>query len=274
MKKALAIGISVLALSAAGQANASDLYVPAPAPAGSYKDAPYVPETWTGFYLGINGGYGWSAQDSTVRAAGETQVCTGNVEVCNPQTVTQYGTKSFGTDGGFGGGQIGYNYQRGSIVLGVEADIQGSAIDGSGTVNLANVSASATGKNDLDWFGTLRGRLGYAAGGTLVYFTGGFAFGGVTDTLTVKPAQGASSTVSSSSTNTGYVLGGGVEQKINPSWSVKAEYQYFDLGHDWLYTSAGNPGYQAVATYNAEHSYNTVRLGLNYHIGSTAEPLK
>ena len=275
MKKALAIGISVLALGAAGQANASDLYVPAPAPAGSYKDVPYLPVgAWTGFYAGVNGGYGWSAKDSTVRATGQTQVCAGNVEICTPQPVSQDGSKSFGTDGGFGGGQIGYNYQRGHAVFGIEADIQGSAIDGSGTVNLADVSASATGKNNLDWFGTLRGRLGYAAGDTLVYFTGGFAFGGVSDTLTVRPAQGAASTVSNDSTKTGYVLGGGVEQKLNPSWSVKAEYQYIDLGHNSLSTTAGNQGYQASATYNAEHTYNTVRLGLNYHIGSVAEPLK
>lgn len=274
MKRAVVIGISALAvIAAAGQAIAADMYVPAPT--GGYKDA-YVPvETWTGFYAGINGGYGWSATDSKLTATGNGFApCPGNVEVCTPPSVANSGAKSFGAAGGFGGGQIGYNLQRDRLVFGVEADIQGAAIDGSGTVSLANVNASATGKNNLDWFGTVRGRVGYAAGTTLLYFTGGLAYGGVHDSLTLTPAAGASSTVSRDGTNTGYVLGGGVEHLLNPSWSVKAEYQYIDLGSDKLSATAGNPGYTASAALDAEHVYNTVRLGLNYHIGNTDEPLK
>jgi outer membrane immunogenic protein len=260
-------------VAAAGQATASDLYVPAPT--GGYKDAPYVPETWTGLYLGVNGGYGWSANDSTLTAtANGFGACDPGVEVCDPPSVTGSGAKSFGAAGGFGGAQIGYNLQRDRLVFGVEADIQGAGIDGSGTLSLADLNASATGKDNLDWFGTVRGRIGYAAGTTLFYFTGGLAIGGVHDALTLTPGAGASSTVSHGSTNTGYVLGGGVEHLFSPSWSVKAEYQYIDLGSDKLSTTAGNPGYEASATLDAEHTYNTVRLGLNYHIGNTDEPLK
>ncbi len=273
MKRAVVIGISALAvIAAAGQAIAADMYVPAPT--GGYKDAPYVPETWTGFYAGINGGYGWSAKSSNVTATGNNQVVVWDGEFSSLQPVTQSGAKSFDADGGFGGGQIGYNLQRDHLVFGLEADIQGAAIDGSGTVSLANVNASATGKNNLDWFGTVRGRVGYAAGTTLLYFTGGLAMGGVHDSLTLTPAAGASSTVSRDGTNTGYVLGGGVEHLFNPSWSVKAEYQYIDLGSDKLSATAGNPGYTASAALDAEHVYNTVRLGLNYHFGNTYEPLK
>src|SRR5258706_13123413 len=101
--------ISALALGAFS-ANAADMY--RAAPAGGYKDEPvYVANTWTGFYVGVNGGYGWTPSDST------------------------FGT-DFSPSGGFGGGQIGYNWQGafglGShLVLGVEADIQGAGISGN-----------------------------------------------------------------------------------------------------------------------------------------------
>ena len=124
-----------------------------------------MPEIWTGFYLGVNGGYGWSANDSKLSAtANGFGICPGNEEVCVPPPATELGAKAFGAPGGFGGGQIGYNLQRGSLVLGIEADIQAAAIDGGSTLSLATVSASATGRNELDWFGTARGRIGYAAG--------------------------------------------------------------------------------------------------------------
>ncbi len=110
MKRAVVIGISALAvIAAAGQAIAADMYVPAPT--GGYKDAPYVPETWTGFYAGINGGYGWSAKSSNVTATGNNQVVVWDGEFSSLQPVTQSGAKSFDADGGFGGGQIGYNLQ-------------------------------------------------------------------------------------------------------------------------------------------------------------------
>jgi outer membrane immunogenic protein len=253
-------------------ANAADMYR---APEGvSYKDAPVYDPVWTGFYAGVNGGYGWSANNSKLTA---TEIYQG--------TPLLSAEKAFNTDGGFGGGQIGYNWQPagsggykdgaayGHIVLGIEADIQGAGIDGTGSVS-PTAGAVATGKNDLDWFGTVRGRLGYAWGPTLLYFTGGFAFGGVTDTLTLTPIVGASSTVSKSSTDTGYVLGGGVEHLFNPRWSVKAEYQYIDLGSDKLSTTAGGGAFGAAATLDAEHAYHTVRIGLNYHFDRGYEPLK
>jgi outer membrane immunogenic protein len=255
---ALASALSLLAVSA----NAADMYR-APE-GGGYKDGPVYEPVWTGFYAGVNGGYGWSADDSSIGVK--------NSQVVRQGTVS--GSEAFKTDGGFGGGQIGYNWQPvgggykdgpalSHFVFGIEADIQGSGIDGSGAVSVTGASASAS--NDLDWFGTVRGRAGYAAGTSLFYVTGGFAFGGVKDSLTV-----ASKTVSSDTTDTGYVLGGGVEHLFSPRWSAKVEYQYIDLGSDKITATSGT----SSATLNAEHVYNSVRLGLNYHFGTSYEPLK
>ena len=211
---------SVFALTAA--ANAADMYRPS---AGGYKDAPYVGVNWSGLYVGVNGGYGANA--ASVLPAG-----------LDPA-------------GGFGGGQIGYNVQRGNIVFGLEADIEGA--------DISDTAGRVTSK--MDWFGTVRGRAGYTVGQALVYGTGGFAYGNV-----------KYSTVNGSNeeTQTGWVAGGGVEYKINPSWSAKAEYQYLDLDA----SSATGPGSLGNNPNVDRTQVNTVRVGLNYFVGGVYEPLK
>src|SRR5262249_23542526 len=142
---------------------------------------------------------------------------------------------------------------------------QGSAVQDSVTVTLNGlVSASAT--SELGWFGTVRGRIGYGFDRSLIYFTGGLAYGGVKDRLSTN----FSKTLIFDDTKTGYVLGGGVEYLLAPSWSVKAEYQYLDLGSDTLSFTKIN----GTATFTDPHTYNTVRAGLNYPLGGGYEPLK
>lgn len=274
--------VSVVALTAA--ANAADMY----APGGGYKDE-FVPvAAWTGFYAGVNGGYGWSAESSTLSGSGsETAACPTSTATACPIAVTGSGTNTFGSDGEFAGGQIGYNLQPAGAhyVFGVEADIQWSGIQGSGTIpSLLAPEASVYGSSQLDWFGTVRGRVGYAFNRSLIYVTGGVAFGGVKDSLSVAAEVGSPVNWSSSATETGYVVGGGFEHYILPAWSIKAEYQYIDLGSDKSPTiSAGScftPVHGSVAqgcasaTLNAEHAYETVRIGLNYHILPDYSPLK
>jgi outer membrane immunogenic protein len=275
---------TLTSVAALASAHAADMYR-APE-GGGYKDAPVYGAAWTGFYVGVNGGYGWSANDSKLTTVNDGYGGTGS--------------KSFSTSGGFGGGQIGYNWQPASsggskdgpasspFVFGVEADIQGAGIDGSSALSFvdtnnnphAAVPAASAGKNELEWFGTVRGRIGYAWGPTLAYFTGGFAFGGVKDALTLTDFSNPgnpTTKVSHNTTDTGYVLGGGVEHLFSPRWSAKIEYQYIDLGSDKL--TAVIPvihpqGSGAIATLDAEHQYHTVRVGLNYHFGTVYEPLK
>jgi outer membrane immunogenic protein len=271
IRRILLASASFVALT--GAASAADMYV-APAP-GGYKDGPsYVGVNWAGFYAGVNGGYGWGAESKVLDLAE------------NPITsaVIAQTSSSFTPEGGFGGGQIGYNWQPlGSggykdgpalshLVLGIEADIQGAGISGDATASLSPGLISAHGSSSLDWFGTVRGRIGYACDRALIYGTGGFAYGGIQDKIS-KVDVGGFGSLSESKVATGYVVGGGVEYSLSAAWSVKAEYQFIDLGKDSLSVDVALPT-KYVGELDANHSYNTVRLGVNYHVLPGYEPLK
>jgi outer membrane immunogenic protein len=220
---AAAIGLSV-GLTAA--ASAADLGAPAPAPI--YTKAPMIaPWSWTGFYLGGNVGYSWGHQSATVTDLAGDPLTTSGTDL----------------NGVIGGGQIGYNYQINSIVLGIEADIQGSgqrgdssfALPGSpcGPNAIACFPTPATLGDDTDklgWFGTVRGRLGYAAGRWLPFVTGGWAYGN--GTISGTTTTGSTATTYSSSTNYtgGWTVGGGLEWAFMDHWSAKVEYLYLDFG--------------------------------------------
>jgi outer membrane immunogenic protein len=191
-------------------------------PARNYTKAPaYAPlYNWTGFYLGVNAGGAWSSSGS-----------------------------NFGSASGFvAGGQVGYNWQAvGSpLVLGVEADFQGTSLKNTQTVG------AITGEAKVPAFGTVRGRIGYAWDRFMVYGTGGWAY---SDTKASFSGPGGS--VSDSKWGSGYALGGGVEYGFTTNWSVKAEYLYVNARSVNL-VLAGVP----VST--GDYHYNVVRAGLNY----------
>lgn len=219
-------------IAVAPVAYAADLPVKASAPAPSTSD-------WTGLYAGINGGYGWA--NETV--LGDTED--------NPQGISPKGA--------FGGAQIGYNYQTDKVVLGVEADLDRSGISASMTD--ANFGDRFSSK--LNWFGTVRGRLGYAFNPLLVYVTGGFAYGHIVTDVTSPSLIGAP--YHYSGITTGYTLGGGVEYKLNSAWSVKVEYQYINLGTIDPASATGGT-FSSRLTHDILHAnaFHTVRLGLNY----------
>ena len=278
MKKSLYLGASMLALSA-GSVFAADVY------SGGMKDGPaYIgaPGAWTGFYIGANAGYGWA--DRKKFNADFTQAHDGPVNF--------NGGKFDGIDldGGFGGGQIGYNLHlpNSVVVIGIEADIQGAGWDDSGKTAFRTAPAAemvegprttlATVNYDskLDWFGTIRGRVGLVQDRTLVYLTGGFAYANLEHKIAVVP--GGPSFKTEDDTATGYVIGGGIEHKLNPAWSVKAEYLYMNLGKNEPEASVG----YASAVANSlgakltvrDDDYHTLRVGLNYHVGNGYEPIK
>ncbi|HMK71629.1 MAG TPA: outer membrane protein [Xanthobacteraceae bacterium] len=189
MKRVFLAGIALTAL--AGAAAAADL---PPGPAPYYKAPTYAPAyNWTGFYLGVNGGggFGTSAWSST---------------------------GSFNLIGALAGGTIGYNYQTGPVVLGVEGDIDWSGMSGSTTA-----SCAAGCKTSDNWLSTVRGRLGYAADRFLPYVTGGAAVG---DIQAARPAFAGGST-----SNLGWTVGAGIEFALAGRWTAKAEYLYVDLGN-------------------------------------------
>ena len=207
-------------------------------------DVPEATAAWAGFYLGINSGYGSGCKARHIEHGRRgLRPVSPFLRRC-PMPAPASGWSALTPEGGFGGGQLGYNVQRNRFVGGVEADIQGASLNGNAFSEAAfqpfgaplpAVKAEAWTNSSLDWFGTVRGRLGYSLGSTLLYVTGGFAYGGVRDQLGTKltfanAAANISSAASRNATLTGGVAGGGVEIALSPSWSAKAEYQYIDLG--------------------------------------------
>jgi outer membrane immunogenic protein len=216
--KSRSVLLAATILSLAGSsAFAADLPVKAYRPV---TPAPVM--TWTGFYAGLNAGYGWA-----------------NVSVSGSGS-------SSDLDGFVGGGQIGYNWQTGPLVIGLEGDFQGSA------QSTSDSALGITVDQDLRWLATLRGRLGYASGPWLFYVTGGAAW--LNYQLTVS-AGGAS--VDADDTKGGWTLGGGVEWMFAPKWSAKLEYLYVDTG-DTNVTLGG-------FNFDGRAKDNLVRVGINYH---------
>jgi outer membrane immunogenic protein len=230
---------AAFSFAASGLAVAADMAVKAPPPVPAAPPAP----SWTGFYIGANGGYAWSAFSDQLANF-------------NNAPVLFHGLRP---KGGFGGGQIGYNWQAMPLVLGVEADFQGASIRDNATwVPFDQVTAVSESK--LDWFGTARLRLGYVFfDNALVYATGGLAYGRVNN----SQADSRPIIFTVDRTATGYTIGGGVEYKFAPAWSVKAEYQYINLGKSDP-VSAIQGSFTSFPTKLEDDAYHTVRVGLNY----------
>lgn len=216
MKKYLLASVAALGLVAAGAASAADL----PSRKGPIAAPVYMPPafTWTGFYVGANAGYGW-----------------GNVN-----------TNGFGQvsdlDGFVGGGQIGYNYQMGQFVLGLEADLQGADLSSGNNLGLVGVKT--------EYFGTVRARVGVAFDRFMPYITGGWAYGNVKTSI---PGIG----FSSDRTHTGgYAVGAGLEYAVTNNIIAGVEYLYVDLGDKSINTLVG--------TGKVGTDFSVVRARLSY----------
>jgi len=149
------------------------------------------------------------------------------------------GSNSASASGVVGGAQLGYSWQRGSFVYGLETDI--SAMDFTSEINTTSttnacggpVSVTANTNADVNWYGTVRGRLGWSSGPILFYGTGGLAYGrvGLNSTLNAsEPGFSAFLNAHTSSVKTGWVAGGGIEYALRPNVFLNLGYQYVDLG--------------------------------------------
>jgi len=205
MTRTLFRTVAFAAALIATPAAAADLdYGRAPA----FAAAPFNGYNWNGAYVGVNLGYQW--RKVTNGGGGEP-------------------------NGVMGGGQVGYNWQFNQFVLGLEADLQGSAAEGTfAAYKFAN-----------PWFGTLRGRAGYAMNNVLIYLTAGLAYGG---------GRVEFAGMSETQTHLGWTLGGGVEVGLTPNWSARAEYLYVRLDDRSYLLTGVNNGF----------SSNVFRLGVNY----------
>lgn len=214
MKKYLLATVAALGIVAAGAASAADL----PSRKGPIAAPVYVPVfTWTGFYVGANAGYGW-----------------GNVNADGFANVGDL-------DGFVGGGQVGYNYQMGQFVLGLEADLQGADLSSGSNLGLVNVKT--------EYFGTVRARVGVAFDRFLPYITGGWAYGNVKTSI-------PGIAFSSDKTHTGgWTVGGGLEYAVTNNIIAGVEYLYVDLGEKNILSGAGTK----VGT-----DFSVVRARLSY----------
>ena len=202
-------------LAGAGVASAADAIEPA---------MEYPAFSWTGGYIGLQGGYAWGDVD---RDNGSFQ-------------------NSYDADGVLGGVHAGYNAQFGSFVLGVEGDFDFTGIDGND-----DGVGGTTDAIDVDWMASVRGRAGYALDRLLIYGTAGVAFADIEQTNTGGvPA-------SSSNVRTGWTVGGGVEYAFTDHLTSRIEYRYADFGSQ-DYAPAG------LLPFKQDYKFHTVRAGLSY----------
>jgi len=225
MKKLLLSGVALFAMMSV--ASAADLA------ARHYTKAPAAPVSpiynWTGFYVGVHGGYGWS-----------DEVTTG---ITGVGTVT---TSSSDLKGGFGGGQIGYNWQLApSWIWGIEADAAGASIKYSETI-----VGFGSAESKIRALGSVTGRLGYAVNNALFYAKGGWGWADNRVSATIVGVGSASD----SQFHSGWTVGGGLEYGFAPAWSAKVEYQYYDFGHETYFN-----GLELGA------KIHTIKGGINYH---------
>ena len=214
---------------------------------------------WTGYYVGINTGFAKDASAYNIDPAAVSGV-----------------SDSFSTLAFIFGGQAGYNYQSGNFVYGLETDIDyehlGETLVGNGNLGffaigpaLSNMSSYAV-TQEIDFFGTLRGRVGYTpADRLLLYVTGGLAYGEVSSS-TSGTATRITFSGSESGMQVGWTVGTGGEYALSNNWSVKIEYLYVDLGsmsyNDVRTISPVTP--LPTVTTTIDTVQHIFRVGLNY----------
>jgi len=257
----------------AGPALAADL-----PPAYPTKAPPMViaATNWTGFYVGLNGGYGFGDNDGSVDGGGPSvlegytsggKTTTFGTPVALGNWTTPSGFQHNDTGGVFGG-QLGYNWQTGPLVFGAEADFQWSGIKGDQTINgappfslaippafgtLTNTGVASQ-STSLDWFGTVRARVGLSPFSNMLFYgTGGLAFGhikgetNITDNIAFTSAGGGFNATAS------FAQSGGIDEtKIGWAAGLGAEYRFgqsgWSVGGEWLHLGFGDVTYALPTT--------------------------
>jgi outer membrane immunogenic protein len=266
----LLLCVAVFALLVSLSAHAADLPIKA-------RPAPPPPPPvlgWSGFYLGVNGGYGWGSDPIAVAPA-------------SPGAISDFSTSvPAGVNGSPAGGlfgvQLGYNWQWSSLlVLGLETDFDYARIDGAGTVALAPaaITFNTSAAQGLSWLGTVRGRLGFTLDRALIYGTGGLAYGRTSLATSIIGLSGGAcgpaglcASAASTGWQVGWAAGAGIEWAVTPSLSLRAEYLHYDLGTRSV--TAFDPAIPLdVFASSAKFSGDIARLGLNFRFGGGGGPV-
>jgi outer membrane immunogenic protein len=272
MRMRLLVTSALATVLVAGAAQAADLLTKAPV-----MKAPVAPFSWTGFYIGGHAGYGW----------GDKKWSDWFNPLDSSQTVPGPDA-SYHVNGPLGGGQIGYNFQYGWTVFGIEADVSAANITGRGNndprafdgidpahpthltgFGCLDLNGACTTK--IDALGTITARLGVAVDRVLFYGKGGAAWvhekhtvRGFDTDLPNNPAANFTSTTSQ--TRWGWTAGAGIEYALSNNWSAKIEYNYLDFGKDQVVFNLPAPvGFDVAGTLH--QTMHVVKGGLNYRFG-------
>ena len=294
---ALAVVVGITA------ADAADLRMPVKAPV-----MPVVVYNWTGFYVGGNVGYSWGDGRGTLDGSIATTTRTrtfrtatgpggiGSTDVTvGPVVATATASDTASIDGWLGGAQLGYNWQSGPWVLGLETDFQWTGERGGSRICLppACPVGGFTLATDyrIKWFGTFRGRAGWLVDPrVLLYATGGLAYGRIDTSYTSGFVGLPLATVTNSQTRLGWTVGAGVEGALDNNWSIKAEYLYVDYGRystalggatnvtsvtladtpQTAFTTIIDTTVTASGTARARVTDHVVRIGVNYRFAPAA----
>jgi outer membrane immunogenic protein len=212
-------------------ASAADMRLPVKAP--PIVEAAY---NWSGFYIGVHAGYAW-----------------GELTSANDPTIDHE------PKGGLFGGQIGYNWQFNSLVLGVEVDAAYSTVDGGDTTTFGPFQI--IGDHEMKYLATARGRIGYAHDRMLIYATGGYAWSKVEGNINVVGVVTGSDTVKLS----GWTVGGGIEYAFAPNWTARLEYLFVDFDSETTSMNLGFPFQDQI-----DKNLNIIRFGINYRWGASS----
>jgi outer membrane immunogenic protein len=252
-------------------------------------------ESWTGFYGGANAGYGWG--DNSVRFAGDSPNNDGagnlllNLAFASMLSFkTVEDSQGLDAKGFVGGGEFGYNWRlTKDWVAGLETDLQYSGVDGeratsgNGPFPFGAIGATVNSEQDLKWFGTVRGRLGFLATEQILLFgTAGLAYGRTEASASITttglfiggaptqlgcPINQVCIAGSDSKTSTGWTVGGGFEWAVWKYITVKAEYLHVDLGDQTVTLVAQPPANgNGFVTAKFDNSFEVVRAGLNFRL--------
>ena len=241
---------------------------------------------WSGAYLGLNAGYGRFEADT--RSSGARSYWAGiggDRQVAQTHANSISGHYDSQPEGEVYGIQLGYNWQRDRLLMGIEADLQKSGMSGMTELErltpvqdypLNPYTTRLEQQSSIDALATLRGRLGYTTDNWLLYGTAGLAWARVETRLSYSGSVALNPQIvvsggreQESTTRTGWVLGAGAEYALTQGWSARAEYLYYDLGessHDFTASSRSPTGFSSAAAAKATTAWrgSLLRLGLNY----------
>ncbi len=240
-KVALVLSL-VISVTTAQQVLSDGMYVPAARGVTLYN--------WTGLYGGLHLGGAWA--DTGARDL------NGYNAVGDSWTATPAGFVA--------GGTLGYNWQVGSLLFGLEGDVGDLGLNGTGTSHFAATNFDTSSATEADFYMTVRGRLGVLFDHWMLYGTGGYMGAetrvSITDTCTIAPCGPSSISATDRSFRSGWTAGGGLEAGLGGRWTGKVEYLYYDLGDRTVSGLAGGSGPQF--SWDLDTHGNMVRAGLNY----------